>query len=188
MVLRNSNIYQTLRNIAPVFLQVVFSDPTLWPRNCNVTYVPLSNILASGPELAFFAYMDCTCAMAFGLPQQVEYDTTIYSQPTSTPSHQWAHSTPTYFQLLLADINACRDKSPTARDWRDIEQQLLIWQSRLSEHTFTESWMTIAWYAVQESWRLALLVYLYLVSHAPGVISPVFMSLLVQGCLQCFFR
>jgi hypothetical protein len=116
-------------------------------------------------ELAYFALIDCSCAMALGVPQQLEYDTTIYPWSSSSSLHQWVHGSPTEFQLVLADINACRDKSPNARDWKDIEHWLLAWQSRSGEHVFTESWMTVAWYAVQESWRLALLVYLYLVSH-----------------------
>jgi hypothetical protein len=186
MVVRSTNAYQMLRIISPTFLQVVYSDPTLWPRTCSPTYVLLYNILSSDiTELAFFALMDCTCAMAFGIPQQIEYDTNIHSQITHTPSHQWAHSTPIYFQLLLADINACRDKSPAARDWKDIEQQLLRWQSRSGEYTFTESWMMVAWYAVQESWRLALLTYLYMASRLMSYL--LLLTDYVLGRLRHFF-
>jgi hypothetical protein len=117
--------------------------------------------------------------MASGLPQLIEYDTTIYQRPKHSAPHQWLHSSPTELQLVLTDINACRDKSPHARDWRDIEQQLLTWQSSHAECTFTESWMTIAWHAVQESWRLALLVYLYLVSQTSGLVY-LFSDLLVR--------
>ncbi|KDN33679.1 hypothetical protein RSAG8_13231, partial [Rhizoctonia solani AG-8 WAC10335] len=162
MVDQTSHVYRLLRSIAPVFLELVFSTPTLWPKDSNLTHVPLLNVLTSGShEVAVFVLMDCTCAMAFGLPQHVEYDTTVHSQLFS-PSHQWAHGSPIEFQAILADINACRDKSPTARDWREIEYSLLSWQSRPGEYDFTESWMMIAWYAVQESWRLALLIYLYM--------------------------
>ncbi|CAE6524459.1 unnamed protein product [Rhizoctonia solani] len=185
-----SKIYHMLRSVAPTFLQVVYSDPTLWPRGCNVTLVPLSNVLVSEvPGLAFFAFADCTCAMAFGLPQQVEYDTTIYSRPTHSPSYQWGHSTPAEFQLILAEVNACRDMSPSARNWKDIEQWLLTWQSRPDEHAFTESWMTIAWYAVQESWRLALLTYLYMAvcgtsSDDPRILSCIKQLLQVVGTVK----
>ncbi|CAE6528825.1 unnamed protein product [Rhizoctonia solani] len=168
-IIHSSNTYQVLRSMTPTFLQVVFSEPQLWANGRDPTNIPLSNILGSEVhEVVYFALIDCTYSMATGLPQQVEYDTTIYAssrsspQPNSSSSHQWAHSSPTEFQLVLADINACRDKSTTARDWRDIEQWLLAWQSRPAEHKFTESWMTVAWYAVQESWRLALLVYMYM--------------------------
>ncbi|KDN33680.1 hypothetical protein RSAG8_13232, partial [Rhizoctonia solani AG-8 WAC10335] len=180
MIIPNSNTYQVLRSITPTFLQVVYSDPQLWPRGCSPTSIPLSNVLASEVhELAFFTFMDSACAMAFGLPQQVEYDTTIYSQQTRPPSHQWAHSTPAYFQLLFADINACRDKSPNARGWREIEQCLQSWHFRSDEYTFAESWMTIAWYAVQESWRLALLAYLYMAVCGTPSNDP-----RVQSCIK----
>ncbi|KAJ1305328.1 hypothetical protein OPQ81_000346 [Rhizoctonia solani] len=161
-----SNAHWLLRNITPAFLQVAYSRPALWSSDCDLTRIPLQNILTwESHELAMFTLYDCTFSMAYGLPQQVEYDTTIYPRPDSAPSHQWVHTTPVEFQLVLANINACRDKSPAARDWNEIErieQWLLTWQSRSGEYAFAESWMTVAWYAVQESWRLALLVYLYL--------------------------
>ncbi|CAE6475419.1 unnamed protein product [Rhizoctonia solani] len=170
MIDHTSNTYQVLRNMTPIFLQSVFSEPKFWSKDCDPTYIPLSNILGSeSPEISYFALIDCTYAMATGLPQQVEYDTTAYAlpiipptQPNAAASHQWSLSSPSVFQLVLADINACRDKSPAARDWKDIEKQLLTWQSQPAEYEFTKPWMKLAWYAVQESWRLALLVYLYM--------------------------
>ncbi|CAE6460500.1 unnamed protein product [Rhizoctonia solani] len=97
------------------------------------------------------------------LRRELSYDTASRDlQSRRRDWVHWAHGSPTEFQVVLAEINACRDKSPAARDWREIERWLLEWRSRPGEHTFTESWMTVAWYAVQESWRLALLVYLYL--------------------------
>ncbi|KAH7338124.1 hypothetical protein B0J17DRAFT_717773 [Rhizoctonia solani] len=126
--------------------------------------------------------------MAFGLPHQVEYDTTIYSRPNLSPI-QWTYGAPIEFQAVLADISACRDQSPTARDWRNIEQWLLTWQSLPGEHSFTESWMMIAWYAVQESWRLALLIYLYMAvcdipSDDPRIQSHVKQILQVVGTVK----
>ncbi|ELU36722.1 fungal zn(2)-Cys(6) binuclear cluster domain-containing protein [Rhizoctonia solani AG-1 IA] len=190
MILRTTSALHILQDLAPTFLQVVYSDPTLWSESCNPAYVPLTSVLNSeATELAFFVLIDCTCAMAFGLPQQIEYDTTTYLQPNYSPSHQWAHSTPIYFQGLLAGINACRDKSPAARNWRDIELELVRWESRPGEHTFTESWMMVAWYAVQESWRLALLAYLYMAvcdvaSDDPRVESSVKQLLQVIGTVR----
>ncbi|KAF8754580.1 hypothetical protein RHS01_05931 [Rhizoctonia solani] len=175
------NTYEVLRNLAPVFLQVAYSNPALWPSGSDLTRVPLCNILGSDAnELSYFAMIDCSYAMASGLPQLIEYDTNIYQQSNPLAPHQWLHSSPTELQLILADINSCRDKSPNARSWRDIEYQLLSWQSRHPEHTFTESWMTVAWYAVQESWRLALLVYLYLAVCEASSDSPRIRPLIKQ--------
>lgn len=186
MITHSSSTYHVLRGTAPIFLQVAFSDPTLWPNGCDLTGVPFSNILYSeSHELAYFALLDCTYAMASGLPQQVEYDTTHYTRPiissayANHSSHQWAHSSPSEFQLVLADINACRDKSPMARDWEDIERWLLTWQSQPAEYEFPESWMTIGWYAVQESWRLALLAYLYMAVCGASSDDP-----RIQSCIK----
>ncbi|ELU36085.1 hypothetical protein AG1IA_09885 [Rhizoctonia solani AG-1 IA] len=164
----NLNTYQTLRKIAPIFLKVVYSNPALWPAEPDLTRIPLSSLLTSASqELTYFALVDCIYAMVSGLPQQVEYDTRIYSSLSFSSSDNLAHGVPPELLLVLADINSCRDKSPHARRWEHIEHQLLTWQSRHGEYAFAESWMTVAWYAVQESWRLALLIYLYLVSLYP---------------------
>ncbi|CAE6455686.1 unnamed protein product, partial [Rhizoctonia solani] len=122
MLFNNLNTYQALRTIAPVVLQVTYATPTLWPADSDLTRVPLSNILASTYyELTYFALADCTYAMLSGLPQQIEYNTDVYS-PVPLPSwHQLTHEFPTELILVLADINACRDNSPYARGWRDIE-------------------------------------------------------------------
>ncbi|KAJ1305343.1 hypothetical protein OPQ81_000359 [Rhizoctonia solani] len=180
MLIHSSNTYKVLRGITPAFLQLAFSNPTLWSRNRGLTSVPLSTILTcEAHELSYFALIDCTCAMALGLPQQIEYDTTIHSSSSNYSSHQWAHSSPTEFQLALADINACRDQSPHSRDWREIEKCLVEWRSQPCQYTFTESWMTVAWYAVQESWRLALLAYLYMaVCNTPSD------DIRVQTCIK----
>ncbi|KAL5633967.1 hypothetical protein ACGC1H_005975 [Rhizoctonia solani] len=143
MVGQTPYVYQVLRSVTSVFLELVFSNPTLWPTDSNITHVPILNVLTLGShEVAAFVLMDCVSAMAFGLPQQVEYDTTTHSRLPS-PSHQWSHDTPIEFQVALVDINAYRDNSPTARDWREIENLLLTWQSRPGEYTFTDSWMSI---------------------------------------------
>ncbi|KAJ1305334.1 hypothetical protein OPQ81_000350 [Rhizoctonia solani] len=196
-IIHSSSTYQILRNMTPTFLQVAYSEPKIWPNGCDPAYIPLSNILGSeSHELAYFALIDCTYSMASGLPQQVEYDTTVYEhpivpsgRPSSDASHQWAHSSPSEFQLVLADINACRDKSPAARDWRDIEEWLVTWQSRPTNFEFTQPWMKIAWYAVQESWRLALLTYLYIAvcgisSDDPRIQSYIKQILQVVGTVK----
>lgn len=166
--MHSSNTYQVLRSVTPTFLQVVFSDPTLWPSSGDPTSVPLVNVIASPRhEIPYFALIDITAAMAFGLPQQVEYDTSLRVgclSKTSLP-YECVHGSPIEFQIALAEINACRDKSPNARSWEEIEHKLTTWQPRSSEYDPSwEPWMAIAWFAVQESWRHALLAYLYMVS------------------------
>ncbi|GAB1522765.1 hypothetical protein RhiTH_005888 [Rhizoctonia solani] len=160
----SSSIYKVLRTATPTFLQMVYADPKLWSESRDLTSIPLGQIVTSTHHaLSHFALTDSLSAMAFGLPQQVEYDTIDYI-PTSCPvPFEWGHSTPAIFQVLLADINACRDKQLGARTWKDLEQQLLAWEAQSDYYNASwETWMISAWFAVQESWRLALLVYLYM--------------------------
>ncbi|KAH7338114.1 hypothetical protein B0J17DRAFT_660842 [Rhizoctonia solani] len=159
----SSNAYVVLRKATPTFLHATYSLPDLWSSSSDPAFIPLVNIVGSEHHaLSSFVLIDCTCAMMFGLPQQVEYDTNIVQLPEGFLPHEWAHSSPTEFQILLADINACRDKSPKARDWREIEYALVHWEVQARYEVVWESWMAVAWLAVQESWRLALLAYLYL--------------------------
>ncbi|CAE7186270.1 unnamed protein product [Rhizoctonia solani] len=158
-----SSTYQVLRTVAPTFLQTVFSTPELWSNSHDPTLVPLGAIIGSSDNtLANFALADCLSAMASGLPSQVDYDTIGYI-PTSSPMpFEWMHGFPAELQIALADINVCRDKRPGARTQEVLEQQLLTWQARPSYYDESwETWMITAWFAVQESWRLALLAYLY---------------------------
>ncbi|CEL53626.1 hypothetical protein RSOLAG1IB_06481 [Rhizoctonia solani AG-1 IB] len=159
-----SNVIHVLRSTAPTFLQTAYSHPELWSDSSDPTRIPLLKIAASSyHELALFTIIDCTCAMAFGVPQQVEYDTTYSMLPKDPLPYEWAHSSPVEFLILLADINACRDGLSGARDWKQMEQELVTWMGRPTQHNETwESWMIVAWVAVQESWRLTLLAYLYM--------------------------
>lgn len=161
-----ASTYQVLRTAAPTFLQMVFSNPELWLSSDDPTLVPLGPIIASTHHaLAYFALTDSLSAMAFGLPSQVEYYTLGYTITSAPVPFEWTHSSPAEFQMILADINACRDKRPGARSREDLERQLLSWQAQPSYYDESwESWMINAWFAVQESWRLALLAYLYMVS------------------------
>ncbi|KAJ1305321.1 hypothetical protein OPQ81_000341 [Rhizoctonia solani] len=166
ILLSNENSYPFLRFTTPTFLQTVYSDPTLWPPNHNSTSISMAHVLSSARcELGNFIMMDTLYSMAYSLPQLVEYDTSISSLPEEIYSYSWAHGCPTGFQIALAEINACREGqvTSTGRDWRAIEHTLLTWHSRPSpQEAEWESWMVVAWLAVQESWRHALLAYLYM--------------------------
>ncbi|EUC60488.1 fungal-specific transcription factor domain protein [Rhizoctonia solani AG-3 Rhs1AP] len=166
MLLSNENSYPFLRFTTPTFLQTVYSDPTLWPPNHDSSSIPMAHILSSSRcELGNFVIIDTLYSMAYNLPQLVEYDTSITFAPNELYSHSWTHGCPTEFQIALSEINTCRDgkATSTGRDWRAIEQSLLTWESRpIPQEAEWESWMVVAWLAVQESWRHALLAYLYM--------------------------
>ncbi|ELU39714.1 fungal zn(2)-Cys(6) binuclear cluster domain-containing protein [Rhizoctonia solani AG-1 IA] len=134
---RGPNAYVALRNATPTFLQGVYSLPGIWSGGSDPTLIPLLEVIKSEDySLSTYTLVDCMCALSFGLPQQIEYDTTARVLPDDFLPHEWATGIPTEFHLLLADINACRDKSPRARDWREIEENhRRITRSKLSDPT-----------------------------------------------------
>lgn len=155
--------YQSLQNLAPVFLQIVFSDPALWPSDYHSTSVSLAHILAANRyELDCFVLMDMLCSMACGLPQVIDYDTSVRA---FVNNHTSLHDFPSELQIILAEINNLCFQTSVAHNWHDVELRLLSWQSPAPATTDEDSWKTIAQLAVHESWRQTLLIYLYMVSR-----------------------
>ncbi|KAG8744447.1 hypothetical protein FRC10_010117 [Ceratobasidium sp. 414] len=157
--------YELLRSYAPTFLQIVFSDPTLWPNPHNSTSVSLVHVLAStNYELSHFAMLDMMCSILYGLPQVVDYDTSIPPFDTVIHPAELVNGCPLELQIILVDINtrsAWKQIGPIL-DWHDIERKLREWRPTARNSTREESWKTVARLAVQESWRHTLLIYLYM--------------------------
>ncbi|KAF8606233.1 hypothetical protein BDV93DRAFT_363816 [Ceratobasidium sp. AG-I] len=156
------HILQLLRKCAPIFLQIVFSDPTLWPQGRSLTAVSVSHILGSMHyELGQFILLDVFCAMAYAIPPMLEYDTSCPPFRSEIHLVEWVYGCPAEFHIALVDINARCALDHVAPDWRDIEQRILSWRPRLDDSA-GEAWQQIGRVAVHETWRQTLLVYLYM--------------------------
>lgn len=165
MRLRNGSLaYQLLRSAAPAFLQMVYSDPALHPNPCEPPVISLAHVLASTCyELGLFALMDIACAMAYGLPQIIDYDTSASAISDRLHPIECIHACPPEFQICLAQINLRYSKGYISHDWHLIEQSLLSYKPPLSQIDDLESWKVVARLAIVESWRQVLLIYLYMV-------------------------
>ncbi|KAJ1305335.1 hypothetical protein OPQ81_000351 [Rhizoctonia solani] len=76
VLIHSSSAYQVLRGAVPTFLQAAYAYPELWLNHSDPTVIPLRSILTSDLlDLASFTLSDTTFAMVFGLPQQLDYDT-----------------------------------------------------------------------------------------------------------------
>ncbi|CAE6463414.1 unnamed protein product [Rhizoctonia solani] len=158
-----SRAYQLLQNAAPIFLELVFSDPSLWPNPNGIPMVCMSKVATSTRfELGHFVFMDVICSMAYGLPQVVQYETATPSLEPEIHPIEWVHCCPQEFLVCLAEMNKYCAKSYVAPDWRAIEHRLLSYKTSLVAMDNTESWKPIARLAVVESWRQVLLIYLYM--------------------------
>jgi hypothetical protein len=162
------NAYQLLRNTAPIFLQIAFEEPALWPNPHNYAAISLAHIFASTRyELGHFVLMDSLCSLTYGLPQVIEYDTSILPSDVDIHPVEWVHGCPTEFQIALVNINARFHQTRVGPepDWRPIEHLIKSWQPAVQTSAEGESWQAVARLAVQESWRHTLLIYLYMVRY-----------------------
>ncbi|KAG8701403.1 hypothetical protein FRC08_004096 [Ceratobasidium sp. 394] len=166
MFARGTSTYQLLRNMAPTFLQLVFAEPTLWPDPTNFSSLSLAHVLNStNYELSRFTLLDALHSMAFGLPQVIEYDTSIPPLHKGVWPSEWVHGCPIELQFALVEINKhcnARIRVAPEPDWRPIEHRIKYWRPFAQHLPCSDSWKTIATLAVQESWRHTLLVYLYM--------------------------
>ncbi|KAF8606234.1 hypothetical protein BDV93DRAFT_521073 [Ceratobasidium sp. AG-I] len=169
------HMVQLLRRCAPIFLQIVFSDPTLWPEGNTFAAVSVAHIFASTRhELSHFIHLDAFYAMAYAIPPTLEYDTSCPPFRTENNALEWM---PPDIHITLIDINARGALDHVAPDWQDIERRILSWKPYRDESADDAS-QHIARLTEQESWRQTLLVYLYLAvcrvaSDDPRVASAV---------------
>ncbi|KAJ1305774.1 hypothetical protein OPQ81_010504 [Rhizoctonia solani] len=183
-VSNGQHIYQLLQNAAPTFLEIVYSDPNLWPNPNGPPMACMSKVATSTRvELGLFAFTDIICSMAYGLPQIMDYETSTPSLEQEIHPVHWIHYCPLEFQVCIAEMNQCCSRSYVTSDWHVIEHRLLTYQARGIGTDTTESWKAVASLAVVESWRQVLLIYLYMA--VCGVSSD---DIRVQSAVRQTFR
>ncbi|CAE6458039.1 unnamed protein product [Rhizoctonia solani] len=159
--------YRLLCHLAPSFLETVYSDPTLWSTEQDPSLVSIAHLLSSsryGP--ANYMLMDVVASMIYGVPHIMQYNADVEPFHTQPHSAEWMNCFPGEFLILLAKINICRDQRSVIEDWLDIERRLISWEPRPKfEPEGLDSSKSVAWLALQETWRHTLLIYLYLVLY-----------------------
>ncbi|KAG9081496.1 hypothetical protein FRC06_005534, partial [Ceratobasidium sp. 370] len=175
-----SNCYEIFRNSVPTFLQIAFSDPSLWPHHKLPSHIPakisVAHLLATRCyELGYFVILDAMCAMVYGLPQTVDYDTSTPVFKTSIYPVEWLHGCPPELLIAFVEINqrfAERHTSGPVQDWRGIERRLREWEASMRTEPGEDSCKAVARLAVQESWRQALLAYMYMAACGAASDDP----------------
>lgn len=169
--------YSLLRKLAPIFFQITQSDLRLWIHHPNTTRsLSLAHVLASRTyELGRFVFMDIISSLVLAIPPLINYDTSSsYVQPETDPDlgevHpvEWVHGAPLSLLFNIIKINLWRTKhtpfQPAPDEvWKPIEADTRTWTARPSStDPCDEPVQRIARLAVQEGWRHALLIYLYM--------------------------
>ncbi|KAH7335990.1 hypothetical protein B0J17DRAFT_630200 [Rhizoctonia solani] len=155
--------YTCLQSSSLSFLQLAFSEPTLWTGENASMSIPLSRALSSTRgEINRFACTDVMAALALGLPTFAAYDTS-WTGWTHQVSMRWK------FLITLVEIHNWRLQHPddtcNREQWQVIEERIMKFR-QVADETDTkaaDSAQAVIRLAVRESWRHAALIYLYLV-------------------------
>lgn len=185
MLSGNAAGYALFKKSTPYFLQVASTFSHLWAPNSAIY---ISHALhCQQYEIRAFALVDSVTALAFGIPPLLHYETTIKEVEHDEGSRliEWVHGVPEDILVLLARINAWRAsrwiESPVVEaegsvgspggvveglgldeeEWRVVERLLNGWTPTIEQ--IDGSFNSITRLAIQESWRQAAFIYLYMV-------------------------
>ncbi|CAE6479014.1 unnamed protein product [Rhizoctonia solani] len=167
MILNSSIGYTIFRKGVPIFLQLAAKFPEVWKGDSAIFLSP--TLHSKRHELAKFAVMDTVAALAFGIAPLIHYDTTIRVEDHSPDKHQFlepVYACPIIVLITLARVNAFRvsqlvdqDATP-AGNMEEYEAAVRNWKPRVDYADQPAE--LIARLAVQEAWRQAALIYLYM--------------------------
>ncbi|KAG8729074.1 hypothetical protein FRC11_009544, partial [Ceratobasidium sp. 423] len=167
MLSNNPAGYSLLRRGVPIFLQLAAKTPQVWSQGSAISISHALN--PKRHEMTMFVLMDVILALAFGTAPLLNYDTTIHESEFGRGTYNFleqVYSCPVILLILLARINSARiarltnQRSPNPRDILEVEDCVRSWSPTLDyAETPPES---IARLAIQESWRLATLIYAYM--------------------------
>ncbi|CAE6452656.1 unnamed protein product [Rhizoctonia solani] len=156
--------YALIKRALPLFLHLVSNDLELCSERSGQLVVSLPRaLLTSRYEIKRFVFYDMMCALVLGVMPLAEYDPgeplVVMYPPLPT---EVFHGIPIEWILIIGHIWA------RTSDWRNLETQILSWGPRISDIWSEESIELVFRIAIQESWRHAILVYIYMAQCVRG--------------------
>ncbi|KAG8684271.1 hypothetical protein FRC09_015496, partial [Ceratobasidium sp. 395] len=141
-----------------------------------------------GPPTEIRAHEALSALYEMEEPMLFQYDVTPLSEPceldSNSPGLQWMHGIPDQFLVMLAQMNMLReDYAPNVDPGtiNDLEAQIPSFEPALDRST--DSYLAIARLTVQESWRQAMYIYLYM-----GLCGANSRDQRVEKALKAFIR
>lgn len=167
MLLGSQAGYSLLRKCVPLFLQLAARTPQVWTQESTIS---ISHVLnPTRHEIARLVLSDTILAMVFGTAPLLKYDTTIHEDELENRTDGFlerVYSCPVVILVLLARINSARvarlmdQRSPNPGDIQAVESLIKYWDPMI-DYTDNPAEL-VARLAIQECWRQAALVYLYM--------------------------
>ncbi|CAE6472987.1 unnamed protein product [Rhizoctonia solani] len=161
MTSNNADGYELIQKATPTLLRLAYRHPEIWTKSGLIS---ISQVMSSAKyEIFNFIWMDNIAAMVLGTSTFLPYDITAQASH-SRFQMEWIWGCPQEFVIQCARINKLRLSAggqSGLNQWKGIERELMEWEP-VSEST-NDSRDVVARLAVQESWRHAMLIYLYMV-------------------------
>ncbi|KAG8699475.1 hypothetical protein FRC09_006595 [Ceratobasidium sp. 395] len=168
--------YSLLRRSLPTFFRLVAADSSLWSERRGLLVSLPRALSAERYEIRRFVYYDTMLAFILGLAPLVEYDSSEFPIISEfTRPLEWVHGIPIELIVDIVQVNAWRAAHPGVPNmsgWVDLEVRAITWEPRTEEIQGGESYDVVTRLAIQESWRHAVLVYVYMGMH--GMLSSDF--------------
>ncbi|CAE6388974.1 unnamed protein product [Rhizoctonia solani] len=165
IVLGTSAGYATLRLALPNFLRLVSDDPRLLVEHERSGLLGVSlpaALTGERLEISRFVLYDVKYSLVLGLPTLAEYDTTGFPiAPGTDITAEWVHGIPVEFILNIAEVHNWRAQRKHV-DWQMLEWRTLAWRWSQRDVEAEDSVEMVYRIAIQEAWRHATLIYIYM--------------------------
>ncbi|CAE6473664.1 unnamed protein product, partial [Rhizoctonia solani] len=168
IVLGTAAGYKSLRLALPSFLHLVSGDPSLLvehERNGSLCISLPAVFISRRVELGRFMFQDIMCSIVLGLPTLAEYDLTGFPiVPGSDLTTDWfhgVHGVPVEMIVNITEVHNWRAHKKAA-DWTALEMRAWTWTWNQKEIQSEESVEMVYRVAIQEAWRHATLIYIYM--------------------------
>ncbi|KAH7322348.1 hypothetical protein B0J17DRAFT_772756 [Rhizoctonia solani] len=166
--------HQLFRKLIPTFIRATQTLPSYAPSR----KISLAEAFTSPHfEIGRFVFMDAVSSLVFGVPPLIDYDTTApfvrtemncNGYPGCIHPTEWIHGSPLELTSLIVKISLWRAKNPGIQCapeeiWKPLEAEAWAWAPRVSSPvSMNEPSQMVVRMAVQEGWRHAGLIYLYM--------------------------
>ncbi|KEP53353.1 putative fungal Zn(2)-cys(6) binuclear cluster domain protein [Rhizoctonia solani 123E] len=158
--------YVVLQKALPRFLHLLAVDPNLYSEHRDGNLVVSFPRTFSTPqyELKRFVMLDTIATLVLGVPPLIEYG---YDGECDPVSHglECIHGVPVVLVETICQVNSWRAGSRVAPldDWKTLEKRVMNWQTQPPIGEGGEGAVeNIARFAIQESWRQVVLIYIYM--------------------------
>ncbi|QRW20957.1 Fungal specific transcription factor domain [Rhizoctonia solani] len=150
--------------VASLQLLLAAHDPNIWSDDSTISV--LEAIRQPRYEIAQFVINDTIAALVLGTPPLLHYDSTLVWTAEPPFHYELVYGFPIGILLFFAKANAWRASqlmkqgSPYQGEWSDLEEQLDSWNPTIDYTDCPRS--SINRFAIQEAWRQAAKIYLYM--------------------------